>query len=42
MARGEAGVSAPTIERRGRRDINVRDRAYQHVFNTVLARVKFL
>jgi hypothetical protein len=28
MARGEAGVSAPTIERRGRRDINVRDRAY--------------
>jgi hypothetical protein len=28
MARGEASVSAPTIERRGQRNINVRDRAY--------------
>jgi hypothetical protein len=28
MVRGEAGVSAPTIERHSRRDINVRDPAY--------------
>jgi len=31
LARGEAGVSAPAIERRGRRAINVRDRAYLHL-----------
>ena len=31
MARGEAGVSEPAIERRGQRDTNVRDRAYARV-----------